>query len=194
MLAEDILDFDNLLAGNTERRHRALHKARANYASTTHATSRIALDHRGRRALRKAHPSDPHPIRRVAPRARHLSYNRFTRPARRRRLNEDVSTEILDRLSITGGWNCNKIFIKIELDVSKEGIDDIKEVILKPLRLLNETDFLKDMNLFDGGDSALDSVFDDLDLDISFSAGAHMGATGKQLHCDISKYSFLMCH
>jgi hypothetical protein len=33
------------------------------------------------------------------------------------------------------------------------------------------------VNIFDGADSALDSVFDDLDIDSSFSAGVHMEVT-----------------
>ena len=45
---------------------------------------------------------------------------------------------------------------------------------------INEAEFLRELNLFGDGDSLVDSIFDNIEADISFSAGAHMGATGKE--------------
>ena len=59
-------------------------------------------------------------------------------------------------------------------------MSDLRDVILKPILLLSETDFMQDLShLFSDGASIVDSVFDNIDADISFSAGAHLGATGK---------------
>jgi hypothetical protein len=174
MIQEDVLDFDGAVQGCTaNRRNRALREALVRRAATSTTISKIEGDHRGRRALRKT--------RRLAPRARHLRYNHFTRPPRRRRLNECSSTELLDGLSIKGGYDGTMIFFKLELDVSKQGIEDPRELILKPLRLLSETSFLQDLNLFSEGETMVDSIFDEIDADISFSSGAHLGATGKQI-------------
>lgn len=184
MLVEDVLDFDSLstTSGCTnERRHRTLHqaRARAQHAISFYSSSRTA-DHRGRRALRQNHPRARR-LHGAAPRARHLRYNHFTRPPRRRHLqNECSSTELLDGLLIKGGYDGTQIFFKLELDVSKENVGDPRDVILRPLHLLSEADFLKDLNLFEEGSSVVDSIFDNIDADISFLAGAHMGATGRQ--------------
>lgn len=185
MLLEDVLDFDNIFAIEgcaLERRHRALREARAHHATTSRSISRKA-DHRGRRALRKTHPA-ARSIHPVAPRARHLRYNHFTRPPRRRKLHECSSKELLDGLYIKGGWDGTQIFVKLELDVSKDAIDNLREVIMKPLGLLSETNFLQELDLVSGGASIVDSVFDNIEADISFSAGAHMGATGMCMHFD----------
>ena len=180
-LIEDVLDFDSLFTAegcSSERRHRALQEARIQHAITSHTASKVFGDHRGGRALRKTHPDSRS---RVAPRARHLRYNHFTRPPRRRHLTEAcASTELLDGLSIKGGYDGTQIFFKLELDVSKEAMNDLRDIILKPIQLLSETDFMQDLSdLFSDGASIVDSVFDSIEADISFSAGAHLGATGK---------------
>ena len=143
--------------------------------------SRVSRDHRGLRSLRKFHPDA---LSHHAPRARHLRYNHFTRPPRRRHLTEACDcTELLDGLSIKGGYDGTRIFFKLELDVSKEAMSDLRDVILKPILLLSETDFMQDLsNLFIDGASIVDSVFDNIEADISFSAGAHLGATGKYFY------------
>ena len=178
-LIEDVLDFDNLFTAEgctSERRHRAL---RIHNTLTSHTTtSKDSGNLRRRRALRKTHPDARS---RRAPRAHHLRYNHFTRPPRRRHLTDAcASTELLDGLSIKGGYDGTQIFFKLELDVSKGAMSDLRDVILKPIRLLSETDFMQDLShLFSDGASIVDSVFDNIDADISFSAGAHLGATGK---------------
>jgi hypothetical protein len=182
MVIEDVMDFDirSAEACTTERRHRSLREAREHHAIASHTAARTAVDHRSRRALRKTHP-DARSLRRFAPRARHLRYNYFTRPPRSRHLQSECAAELLDGLSVKGGFDGTQIFIKISLDVSKGDLaGDIRDVILKPLRLLNETEFLQDLNLFANGSSVLDSVFDNIDDDISFSAGTHLEATGEK--------------
>lgn len=185
MIQEDILDFDSLLdseACATGRRHRALRKASVHRATTYHTTfRRTAGDHRGRRALRETHPA-ARGLRRLAPRARHLRYSHFTRPPRRRLQAECSSTELLDGLSITGGYDGTQVFFKLALDVSKGDKEDLREVILKPLQQLSKADFLHELNLFGDAESVVDSIFDGIDADISFSSGAHMEATGRQAH------------
>ena len=187
MIKEEILEFDSIEECPTGRRHRALREAVIHRATASRDIfKRTTGDHRGRRALRKTHQSARDPRAR---RARHLPYNRFTRPPRSRRLQTECSvTELLDGISIIGGYDGTQIFLKLELDVSKEDIEDLREVILKPLELLSEAEFLRELNLFEDGDSLADSVFDNIEADISFSAGAHMGATGKEKH----KCSFIL--
>ena len=198
MLVEDVLDFDNLFTAqgctSTERRHRALQEARVHRAmARPHVTGtpRIVGDHRGRRALRKTHPMARH-LHRIAPRARHLRYNHFTRPPRHRHLEAECSkAELLDGLFIKGGYDGSQIFVKLELDVSKGAMEELREVILKPLQHLNDIEFLQDLNLFTGGDSVVDSIFDNINADISFSASAHMGVTGKQTTTNNAIYDLL---
>lgn len=186
MLVEDVLDFDSLSTAdecNTELRHRTLREARIHHAITSHANPKLSTgDRRGHRALRKTHPAARN-IHRLAPRARHLRFNHFTRPPRRRRLQTGCSNaELLDGLSLKGGYDGTQIFFKLKLDVSKNDVGDLRDILLKPLEVLNETgsNFLDELNLFSGGTSVMDTVFDNIDVDISFLAGAHMAATGKQ--------------
>jgi hypothetical protein len=180
MLMEDVIS-ESLLsslsaAASSGRRHRALHEARVNHASTSHSPLKAKRNARGHRALRKTHPSAAS-LHRRAPRAHHLRYNSFTRPRRRlQETGDDIKSELLDALSITGGYDGIQLFFKLEMDVSKEVVKDLNEVILKPLRLLSEADFLSDLNLFTAGSS--ETSFQ-LESDISFSASAHMGARGK---------------
>eukprot|EP00956_Cyclotella_meneghiniana_P034977 scaffold109952_cov105-Cyclotella_meneghiniana.AAC.1 len=149
MMIEDVLDFDNV-EGCTERR-RALREARSHHA-VRNSGSRNS-DHRGRRHLRKTHPA-ARALRRLAPRAQHLPYNHFTRPRRRRHLQaECFNTELLDGLSIKGGYDGTKIFFNIDLDVSRRVIEESREVVLKPLEFLSQTELLQSLNLGnnDGG-------------------------------------------
>lgn len=179
MMVEDVLDFDSLTAqgSDTLRRHRSLSEARIHHLNSQ-AISK-AMDQRGRRALRSTHPTVRHLVR-PAPRAHHLRYNHFTRPPRCRNLQDaSSSTELLDGLSIQGGYDGNQIFFKFVIDVSKGEMGNLRDIIFKPLQLLSETEFLQDLNLFSNGASVIDSVFDNINADISFSAGAHLSVTGK---------------
>lgn len=78
---------------------------------------------------------------------------------------------------IKGGYDGTQIFFKLELDVSKGGMSDLRDVIMKPLQLLSESNFFNGKDFFSDGADAAASVFDNIDADISFSAGAHMGVT-----------------
>lgn len=51
---------------------------------------------------------------------------------------------------------------------------------MKPLQQLSKADFLQELNLFGDAESVVDSIFDGIDADISFSSGAHMEASGKE--------------
>ena len=193
MLVEDILHYDRLTT-TTESRQRVLHRARASHKIDSHATSRVAGNFRGRRPHRKTHPAALK-FRRLAPRARHLRYNHFTRPPRQRRhLQSDSSlAELLDGLSITGGYDGSQVFFKLELDFSKDDIGDLRAVVLKPLQLLDEAAFLSDLNLFSGASSVVDSIFDNIAADISFSAGAHLEVTGNSMKFHFLSLQCILC-
>ena len=69
-----------------------------------------------RRSLRAA---SAHPLqtRRRALRAHHLPYNRFIRPRRmsteqRRLADEDTSSDLIDDISVTGGYDGKMIFVR----------------------------------------------------------------------------------
>jgi hypothetical protein len=119
MVLEDVVGEDSSLA-NSNRRLRGL-----NHASVAHHHRSIDFTKRhprGRRTLRSTHPNSSY-IRERALRAHHLPYNHFTRPQRNllklRKLNSLGDADLLDKLSISGGYNGNEIFIKIVIDVSK---------------------------------------------------------------------------
>jgi hypothetical protein len=176
MLVEDVIG-EALLARSRVRRHRSLREAHINHAVTSHSPLKARRNARGHRALRRTHPSAVH-LHRPAPRAAHLRHNRFTRP--RRRLQNSVVSALLDSLSITGGYDGSQIFFKLEMDISKEAVQDLEELILKPIRLLSETDFASDMSMLFSLDGSSQSSFD-LAADIGFSASAHLGATGEYI-------------
>ena len=185
LIKEAVLDFEDILSVDEctppERRHRTLREARVQHATatTSHAAARFVEDNRGRRALRKTHPTAH---KHVAPRARHLRYNHFTRPARCRMQGTCYNRELLDGFSIIGGYDGTQIFLKLKIDVSKQDMMDIRGAITQPLQFLTNADFLLDLNLSDHGSAIVNSIFDNIDADVSFSAGAHLGATGEQIN------------
>ena len=128
-----------------------------------------------RRTLRSTKDS-PIPRRRAL-RAHHLPHNNFIRP---RRLTEHLSdideekNDLMDFLSVTGGYDGEMIFARFELDVSKQIDGSLDDLIQKPLDLLNGTDFLKHMLPDLGADTSPVS----LNTDISLAASAHVGVLG----------------
>ena len=120
---------------------------------------------------RKLHAAQvfPHGHRRRALRAHHLPYNHFTRP--QRLLQESVLDMLLDSLSVTGGYDGTMFFIEFELDISKQfETSTIEELLAKPLDLLNEVQFLKDLFPSSASDQAGGLSFN---LEVSVSASAH---------------------
>ena len=102
------------------------------------------------RALHEAQ-SSPYKRRKLARRAHHLPYNRYTRPRRlmqeKRHLQEGptVCNALLDSLTIDGGYDGTMFFVRLELDVSKQ-FGDLEGFLTKPLEdMLGEVDFLKDL-------------------------------------------------
>jgi hypothetical protein len=177
MILEDVVGEDSSLANNSNRRLRGL-----NHASVAHHHRSIDFTKRhprGRRTLRSTHPNSSY-IRERALRAHHLPYNHFTRPQRNlqklRKLNSLGDADLLDKLSISGGYNGNEIFIKFGIDVSKVADIGLNAVITKPLELLSAQNFMQELNLFTGNYS---STLFDVESDISFSAGVHIELTGK---------------
>jgi hypothetical protein len=152
-------------------------------AATSHSLHSTRKDPRGKRSLRETHPLASLHHRRRAPRARHLRYNRFTRPQRRTQEAQSVVNELLDSISVKGGYDGTQVFIKFEMDVSKQNIGGLEEIITKPLELLTEAGFLRDLNIF-SGDSSSGPTFD-INADTSFSASAHIGITvGFEIQAD----------
>lgn len=135
----------------------------------------------GRRLLHTT-ASHTSPMRGRALRAHHLPHNRFIRPRHHRQLVEqdDPLGDLLDKLSISGGYDGSKIFFRFELDVSKQSISSLEEIIQKPLDLLKEVEFLKNLFPSAAGVGGTDSHFQ-LDTDISFAASAHVGVLGESI-------------
>ena len=100
-------------------------EARRDHAHSSLATLRIARHHRSRRALRHSHRT-ARGLRIIAPRTRHLRFNHFTRPPRRRRTETCSSAEPLDGLALRGGYNGTQIFLQLKLDASKRDITNKK--------------------------------------------------------------------
>ena len=128
-----------------------------------------------RRTLRSTKDS-PMPRRRAL-RAHHLPYNNYHRPRRlmQPRLEDDEEkSNLMDFLSVTGGYDGEMIFARFELDVSKQFVTSFDELIQKPLDLLNEIDFLKNILPSSGTDKSPVS----LDTNVSLAANAHVGVLG----------------
>lgn len=133
-----------------------------------------------RRALNAANvmPKDAH----RALRAHHLRHNRFIRPrpllANQRRLANSGGTlsELMDAISVTGGYTGDELFVKLELDVSKVSADSIDELVRKPFDLLKGVDFIK--NMFPST-SMMSESGPQVNSSVSFSAGAHASIRGK---------------
>lgn len=115
------------------------------------------------------------PNRRRALRARHLMRNSYIRPQRYLQEEEDADLvgDLLDSLSVSGGFDGSKIFIRFVLDLSKQVVSSLDDIIQAPLSLLNEVDFLK--KLLPG--SAESSPIN-LDLSMDLNAGAHLSLLG----------------
>jgi hypothetical protein len=180
MIREDVIGESNTVnAFSGDGRRRTLHEARMARASTATSLSLYStrVDPRGKRSLRATHPSAAPHHRRRALRARHLSFNRLTRPQRRTQEASSALNELLDSISVKGGYDGTQVFIKFEMDVSKENVNGLDAIITKPLDLLSDNDLLSRLNLF-SGDSANETLFH-LVADISFSSSAHIGVTGK---------------
>ena len=141
MITEDVLDFDSAEGCSTGRRHRALREARRDHAHSSLVTLRITHSHPSARGLRL-----------IAPRTHHLRFNHFARPPRRRRTETCSSVELLDGLSLRGGY----IFLQLESDASKRDISDMRG--FKPLELLSESDFFTGKSFF-GNNAATSTSF-----------------------------------
>lgn len=78
--------------------------------------------------------------------------------------------DLLDSLSISGGYDGSQFFLKLDIDISKQYASDLDSIIERPLELLREISFVND--LFEGDLSSIS-----FDADISFTAGTHVGVT-----------------
>ena len=81
--------------------------------------------------------------RRRAVRAHHLSHNRFIRPQQvTQGRSSDLAGDLLDALAVTGGYDGQQLFVRLQLDLSKQSINSLDQITQKPLELLSEVDFL----------------------------------------------------
>jgi len=131
--------------------------------------------------------------RRRALRAKHLPRNRYTRPRslRRRRMQEkqqegyqggqrrlqeniNLVDNLVDSLSVTGGYDGTEFFLQLDLDVSKQIMDGLETIIQKPLSLLNEIKYLSDLFPASGETSSIDLPFGTFEFDADFAAGARL--------------------
>ena len=136
-----------------------------------------ASPERRRRTLRSTKDS-PMPRRRAL-RAHHLPHNHFKRPRTltQRRLQEDQDkSDLMDLLQVTGGYDGNQIFAQFELDVSKQFVSSLDELIQKPLELLSDVDFLK--NILPNQGTGADGSPVSLNSSITLDASAHVGVIG----------------
>ena len=137
-------------------------------------TSHMDLHHNGR-------PSALSNGKRRALRAHHLPHNHLKRPRRlghkHRHLSSDPLGDLLDAISVEGGYDGTAVFFKLELDVSKQQVSSLGELLEKPLDLLSEVDFLQQLFKDDSGSGSPLNI----QTDISLSAGAHLSIRGESL-------------
>ena len=126
---------------------------------------------------------------RRALRANHLRHNRYLRPRRmvnQRRLEDNADTpgDLMDALSVTGGYNGGELFIKLELDVSKLSVDSIDDLIRKPFEILENAEFIVALfpstNNSTEGESLLNHS-----ASFSVSASAHVCVRGENFSIEI---------
>lgn len=180
MIIEDVLGEASMPTEATStRRNRILRPV--SHDSTPHPIAPSRRHPRGLRALRATHPTSK--LNRGRPlRAHHLPFTRFTRPRRslqkrgHRRL-ESEADDFLDLLSVSGGYNGKDLVIKLGIDLSKAAVANLSTIITKPLELLNDVNFVKELGIFEGTPSQ--TAFD-FASEISFSGGAHVEAVGKK--------------
>ena len=165
MILEDIVgESEGIAAVSTSQ---TIQRRRMLHVPDTH---HLDIHHNGR-------PSELSRGRRRALRAHHLPYNRFKRPRRlghqHRHLSSDVAGDLMDAISVEGGYDGSTVFFKLELDVSKQAVSSLDDLLKAPLDLLTEADFFE--SLFN---SSVDSPLT-VESDISLSAGAHISIRGK---------------
>jgi len=97
-------------------------------------SSRVDFHHMGR-------PSVLSSGRRRALRAHHLPYNHFQRP-RRKMLQSDLKGDLLDSISIEGGYDGTSIFFSVKLDISKQAVDPLEIILQNPLNNIQENELL----------------------------------------------------
>ena len=172
MILEDILGESEAIAGassaqTTERRR--MRQIPGNSHLDTHHNGRPSALSAGRRRALRAH---------------HLQNNKFERPRRlghkHRHLLSDPLGDLIDAISVEGGYDGALVFFRLELDISKQAVSSLGAMLEKPLDLLSEVDFLTKLFKGSGSDTPLNIV-----TDISLSAGAHLSIRGKSnpTHC-----------
>ena len=129
-------------------------------------SSRVDFHHMGR-------PSVLSSGRRRALRAHHLPYNHFQRP-RRKMLQSDLLGDLLDNISIEGGYDGTSIFFSVKLDISKQAVDPLEIILQNPLDNIQENELLG--NLFQTSGSGPPK---NIDIDTSVSASASVSLSGK---------------
>ena len=128
-------------------------------------SSRVDFHHMGR-------PSVLSSGRRRALRAHHLPYNHFQRP-RRKMLQSDLLGDLLDVISIEGGYDGISIFFSVKLDISKQAVDPLEMILQNPLDNIQENELLG--NLFQTSGSGSPK---NIDIDTSVSASASVSLSG----------------
>jgi hypothetical protein len=143
-------------------------------------SSEGAASSQSRRSLRSHHL--PHTQgsrhqRHRALRAHHLPYNHFESPRDMRRLQSasELLEDLLDSLSVEGGYDGEMVYVRLSLDISKEDLDVIKDLLLQPLnRLSGELDFLSGIFGSDGGSETSLPFGSTVNVDVDFSVGVHV--------------------
>ena len=117
-------------------------------------------------------------------RAHHLRRTQYQRPRRLRDERKGRSLlettnlveNLLDGFRVDGGFDGEKIFVSLTLDLSKEAVSGVGDLLHKPLQLLGDDDasFLGEVFGFD--ENVNNTGFDsgDTAANIAFSASAHL--------------------
>ena len=180
MILEDILgEAEGISAASTSQatqRRRMMHLPGTSHLDIHHNNRPSALSSGRRRALRAHHLPHNH-----LKRARRLGY-------KHRHLSSDLLGDLLDAISVEGGFDGAGVFFKLDLDISKQAVSSLENLLTAPLDALSEVDLLQ--KLFPSGTGSGDAT--NVNSDISLSASAHLSVKGKSTMIKRHHVSFML--
>lgn len=80
--------------------------------------------------------------------------------------------DLVDSLSVEGGYDGSMVYVRLSLDVSKDVLDLIDDLILTPFERIAEVDLLS--KIFNAGDDESRRFGETVTVEGDFSAGAHL--------------------
>ena len=171
MIMEDILgEAEGISAASTSQatqRRRMMQVPGTSHLDIHHNSRPSALSSGRRRALRAHHLPHNH-----LKRARRLGY-------KHRHLTSDLLGDLLDAISVEGGFDGAGIFFKLDLDISKQAVSSLENLLTMPLDVLSEVDLLQKLFPSATGSGDAVNVNSATSIDISLSASARLSIKGK---------------